>query len=222
MAIRPKNIVRDTKKGRRRAGGPRRGMVQRPFWRVPTVENEKRAREIEEDAAKPSYSTVRAKGYREMAQRIREGKLDIDHLVDYRHKDEMPKLTLCKIHPERFRAMDLPHLQRALFFMGEATKAERVSLKSPRGLTYNFVSNLVADRTDGERTTVYGKLACDYEKRIYDAQQKAGCPIASSDVAARDELRKMSCDMPYPQERLDKIRGRKRATISGVKPRRRK
>lgn len=212
MAGRNKMTTRETKKARR--GGARRGTSQKPFWRIDPVANEKRAREIEAEA-ETKESPLTRQGYREMAQRIREGRIDQDWMYDYRQKSELPKFDLCQIRPERFRRMDLPELERGLFFLGPVTKAERISLTSPRGLVHNFVSNLITSKK--ESYPVYGKLACDYEKRIYDAQQKKGCRIAQTDVAARDELRKQSCDAPYPTEKLDKIRGRRRATIRGPK-----
>lgn len=213
---RNKLTMRETKLPRR--GAARRGTSQKPIWRIDTVANEKRAREIEDEAETRQdvrESPRMREGYREIAQRIREGRNDVDYMFDYRQKKELPKLGLCKIRPERFRAMELPELERALFFIGPVSMKERASETSARGLTHRLVRNLIDDRK--EKNPIYAKLACDTEKDIYDAQQRKGCPIATSDVAARDEYRKQSCDAPYPTAKLDKIRGRRKATIRGSK-----
>lgn len=210
---RNKIIYREAKDGRR--GVLRRGQSQKPFWRIDADTNEKRAREIEAEAEQQD-STLRRDGYREMAQRIREGRLDNDVLVDYRQKKDLPKLELCKIRPERFRQMDLPELERSLFFLGPITMKERTSKTNPRGLTHRLVRDLINERKE-ENKNLWGSESCRVEKEIYDAQQQKNCPISRTDVAARDELRKQSCDAPYPTEKLDKIRGRRKATIRGPK-----
>lgn len=206
----------------RKGGKPdgRRGQAQKPFWRIDTANNDRRAREIEAEADRDfeagRSSKIIHEGNREFAQRIREGRLDQDYLFDNRLKRELPKLGLCKIRPERFRAMELPELERAVFFLGPVTMKERVSRTSPRGLTHRYLRDLINMRKE-PNTQLWSREACAVEKEIYDAQQKKGCPISQSDVAARDELRKQSCDAPYPTEKLDKIRGRRKATIRGPK-----
>ena len=214
MATRNKMTTRETKLSRR--GEVRRGTSQKPFWRIDTVANEKRAREIEAEASQET-SEIRRQGMREVAQRIREGELDKDYMFDYRQKKELPKIDLCKIRPERFRDMGTPELDRALFFIGPVTLKDRISKSNPRGLARNLISNLIDDRRYGRDNDVYKRLACDAEKAIYDAQQKKGCPISRTDVAARDALREQSCDAPYPTEKLNKIRDRRKAQIRGPK-----
>ena len=109
---------------------------------------------------------------------------------------------ICKIHPERFRAMRTEELQKVdpsfIFYKD----------KKPRTLTIRLVRALIAERTTvplsarsaeayrrnykaeppdtAKIRAMYVGMAADAERKIWAAQAKAGCRLEEHELVARD------------------------------------